>query len=199
MSDQLRIFRSTGAALERFIPALAQLRITVFRDFPYLYDGNMDYEQRYLRTYVEAPGSVMVLVVDGDDIVGASTAVPLEYETNEIKLPFVQAGVDPRRVFYLGESVLRENYRGRGLGVRFFREREAHAREIGQFEHVAFCAVDRPSDHPRRPAGYTPLDAFWRKRGYEKQSQLRTTMTWRDLDEATPTPKPMTFWLKRLS
>lgn len=199
MSDQLRIFRSTGAALERFIPALAQLRITVFRDFPYLYDGNMDYEQRYLRTYVEAPGSVMVLVVDGDDIVGASTAVPLEYETNEIKLPFVQAGVDPRRVFYLGESVLRENYRGRGLGVRFFREREAHAREIGQFEHAAFCAVDRPSDHPRRPAGYTPLDAFWRKRGYEKQSQLRTTMTWRDLDEATPTPKPMTFWLKRLS
>lgn len=199
MDDQLRVFRCTGAALEQYIPALAQLRIAVFRDFPYLYDGDMDYEQQYLRTYVEAPESVMVLVVDGDDVVGASTAVPLEHETDEVKSPFVQAGVDPRRVFYLGESVLRKKYRGRGLGVQFFREREAYARAIDHFEHAAFCAVDRPSDHPRRPAGYTPLDAFWRKRGYEKQSQLRTTMTWRDLDEANPTPKPMTFWLKRLA
>ena len=31
----------------------------------------------------------------------------------------------------------------------------------------AFCAVQRPSDHPERPPGYAPLDPFWRKRGYE--------------------------------
>lgn len=30
----------TGAGLAEVIPALARLRITVFRDFPYLYDGD---------------------------------------------------------------------------------------------------------------------------------------------------------------
>jgi len=46
----LQITRVTGADLERHIPALAGLRIQVFRDFPYLYAGDADYESKYLRT-----------------------------------------------------------------------------------------------------------------------------------------------------
>ena len=39
---------------------------------------------------------------------------------------------------------------------------------LGGFTHCAFCAVVRPPDHPLRPAGYVPLDAFWTARGYAK-------------------------------
>ena len=59
-------------------------------------------------------------------------------------------------------------------------------------------AVERPIDHPRRPADYTPLDVFWERRGYRKAPELATTYSWKELDEASPSPKPMTFWLKAL-
>jgi hypothetical protein len=56
----------------------------------------------------------------------------------------------------------------------------------------------RPADHPRRPQGYVPLDAFWRKRGFAAVPGLVGQIAWRDLDEAEESVKPMQFWLKDL-
>ena len=102
------------------------------------------------------------------------------------------------RLFYSGESVLLPEYRGRGLGRRFFQEREAHVRALGRFETVCFCAVQRPAHHPRRPVDYQPLDALWTRQGFVKHPELCATFSWRDLDEAAESPKPMVFWLKSL-
>lgn len=198
MPPELRIERVTGAELEHHIPELARLRIEVFRDFPYLYDGTPEYEARYLRTYMDSPDAVVVLAFDGDRVVGASSALPLRHETEEFVQPFVDAGFDPREVFYLGESVLLRPYRGRGIGVRFFAEREAHGRALGGLRWASFCAVDRPTDHPRRPADYVPLDAFWHRRGYVKRPDLTTRYVWKDLDDMEDTAKTMTFWTKPL-
>ncbi|MDT8406118.1 MAG: GNAT family N-acetyltransferase [Methylococcales bacterium] len=196
MTETIRVQRYSGQALEQFIADLARLRIQVFRDFPYLYDGDFDYEQKYLKTYIECPESVIVLAFDGDKIIGASTAIPLRYETEEVKKPFIEHGYNVDEVFYCGESVLDKNYRGRGLGVRFFAEREAHAEQLGGFKHITFCCVERPLDHSRRPADYVPLDQFWNKRGYVKHPELTTHYAWKDLDDSEETPKLMTFWLK---
>lgn len=190
--------RLTGTAIGPYLSEVARLRIAVFREWPYLYDGDMDYEKHYLATYSASPESLFVLVRDGGRIVGASTGLPMADETDAFKRPFIDLGYDPQRIFYFGESVLLPEYRGRGLGVRFFAEREGYARELGRFTHTAFCAVERPADHPRRPAGHVPLDAFWGRRGYSKHPELATTYTWKDLDEPDQTPKPMTFWLKPL-
>lgn len=196
MAKEIRIKRWSGKPLEKYIPELARLRIEVFHDFPYLYDGDYDYEARYLQTYINAPDSVIVLAFDGETVVGASTAIPLQRETEEFKRPFIEHGYDPARVFYCAESVLQKQYRGLGIGVRFFEEREAHARELGGFDYIAFCCVQRPDDHPRRPKDYVPLDKFWNRRGYVKHPELYTPYTWKDLDEETPSPKTMVFWLK---
>lgn len=196
MAKNIRIERWSGAALEQYIPELARLRIEVFRDFPYLYDGDFDYEKKYLQTYIDCPESVIVIAFDGDKVVGASTAIPMKFETHEIKKPFIENGYNLDDVFYCSESVLNKNYRGLGIGVRFFEQREAHAEDLGGFRHICFCCVERPADHPRRPAGHVPLDQFWNKRGYFKHPELNTTYTWKDLDDTGETPKPMTFWLK---
>jgi len=196
MSKDIRIERCSGAALEQYIPELARLRIEVFRDFPYLYDGDYDYEKKYLQTYIDTPESVIVLALDDDNVVGASTALPMKYETEPLKQPFIEHGYNLDEVFYCSESVLNKDYRGLGLGVRFFQQREAHAADLGGFKFITFCCVERPLDHPRRPANYVPLDKFWNKRGYFKHPELKTTYTWKDLDELEETPKPMTFWLK---
>jgi GNAT superfamily N-acetyltransferase len=198
MSDSLHLQRLSGAAIDVWLPELARLRIQVFREFPYLYDGSAAYEEKYLKTYVDAPDSVMVLVRDGERVVGASSGLPLEAEPPNVIEPFLAHGYDPRRIFYYGESVLLPEYRGRGLGKRFFEEREAHARGLGRFEIACFCAVQRPVDHPRRPAGYAPLDALWNRQGFVRHPELHTTFSWRDLDEDQASPKPMVFWLKSL-
>ena len=51
----------------------------------------------------------------------------------------------------------------------------------------------------RRPAGYVPLDAFWHKRGFAPAPGLVGQISWRDLDEATESAKPMQFWTKPLA
>ena len=198
MSDERRIERLYGAAIAQQLPGIAQLRIQVFREFPYLYEGSEDYERKYLQTYIDSPDSLFVLVFDGERLVGASSGLPLSDEVDDLRRPFEQQGEPVERIFYCGESVLLPEYRGRGIGVRFFEEREAHARRLGRFEKICFCAVERPADHPRRPADYLPLDGFWQRRGYQKRSDLRTTFVWQDLDETAESPKPMVFWMKSL-
>ncbi|MCO6479370.1 MAG: GNAT family N-acetyltransferase [Phaeodactylibacter sp.] len=193
----LNVTTLTGKAILPYLDALARLRIEVFREYPYLYDGDMEYERRYLRAFLEAPDSLLVLVQNGKEVVGASTALPLEHETENIKQPPAEAGYDVEKVFYFGESVLRKAYRGQGLGNRFFEERERHARKLGRFDTLAFCAVIRPEDHPRRPEDYLPLDAFWRRRGFS-QTDIYCYISWQGLDEEEESPKALQFWIKSL-
>lgn len=188
----------TGPDILPFAEDLARLRIEVFRRFPYLYDGDMAYERKYIDTYARSPGSLFVLAFDGDWVVGAATGIPMADETQEFKQPFLEQGYQPERIFYFGESVLLPQYRGQGIGVAFFDHRERHARDQGGFTHTCFCAVERPADHPMRPAGYQPLDDFWRKRGYARVPALHTEYRWRDIGDSSQTAKPMMFWLKSL-
>ena len=200
MNESLTIRRLTGSdpELRAFLPDLARLRIEVFRDFPYLYDGTVEYEEKYLETYTECPESIVVLVLDGEKAVGATTGLPMDAETEEFRKPFVEAGHDPARIFYCAESVLLPAYRGRGVYPKFFAEREGHARALGRFDLCTFCCVQRPEDHPLRPGDYVPLDRIWSKFGYVKHPELTTTYDWKDVDTVEETAKPMVFWLKSL-
>lgn len=194
----LRFEQLYGADIERHIDALATLRITVFRDWPYLYEGTREYEKRYLQTYLKCPRSLAILVWDGDACVGASTVQPLADAPRDMQQPFIDAGMDLSSVDYFGESVVLRAYRGQGLGVKFFELRETHARSLG-LSTCVFCAVQRSNDDPRRPKDYVPNDVFWTKRGYRKKTDLRTTISWPDVGEATSTDKPMTFWTRELA
>ncbi len=195
----IEILPIRGPDIAPYLDDLAALRIRVFRDFPYLYDGDRDYERQYLQTCIDSPHSLAVLVRSGSDIVGASTCVPLSDEDAAFRQPFEYAGIDTGDVFYLAESVLLPEFRGRGIGRRFFDQREAHARSLGNFRYTAFCAVERPAYHPRRPTNYRPLDPFWQSRGYREQPHLQAHFPWRDLDDAEETEKTLTFWLRELN
>ena len=188
----------SGEALVAAIPALARLRMTVFRDYPYLYDGSEAYEEEYLRTYAASGAAMAVLALDDNVIVGASTGIPMAHETAAFREPFMQLGLDPAHIFYCGESVLLPAYRGRGVYRAFFAGREAWARALGGFTQICFCAVERPANHPLRPRDYVPLDAAWRHFGYAPEPELQMQLAWKDIDQPASTPHPMRFWFKAL-
>jgi len=187
-----------GDELVAAIPALARLRMTVFRDYPYLYDGSEAYETGYLRTYASCDAAMAVLACEGEAIVGASTGIPMAHETAAFREPFARLGLDPARIFYCGESVLLPEYRGRGIYRAFFRGREDWARRLGGFTQICFCAVQRPADHPLRPRDYVPLDAAWRHFGYAPEPGLTMQLAWKDIDRDADTEHTMRFWFKAL-
>lgn len=185
-----------GEALRPHLRELGGLRIAVFREYPYLYDGDLDYEERYLETYVRSPRSLVMLLRHGGRLVGATTCLPMADESPEFQAPFLAAGYDLGEVFYFGESIILPECRGQGAGHEFFRRREEHARRTGLFRYTAFCAVDRVADHPLRPAGYAPLDGFWTRLGYAKRPELRCQLEWKETGEDAASAKTLSFWLK---
>ena len=195
--SELRYQPLQGAVLREHIAPLAALRLAVFRDWPYLYEGTLDYERGYLDTYARCAQSLAVLVWDGDRCVGATTALPLAAAERAMQQPFLDAGLPLDDTLYFGESVVLTSHRGRGIGVAFFEQRETHARALG-LKHCAFCAVDRPASHPLRPAGYQGNEAFWTRRGYTRQPRLACSFDWQDVDQAAPTPHTLTYWRRTL-
>ncbi|APG48483.1 GNAT family N-acetyltransferase [Phaeobacter porticola] len=185
----------TGAALETALPDLAALRIEVFRAFPYLYEGDAEYEQQYLRAYRDTADAILVAAYDGDKIIGAATGMPLVDHGDASQLHGF-AG-DMGAVFYCAESVLLPEYRGQGLGHAFFDHRETHAQSLG-FAKSAFCAVIRPDTHPLRPADYRSHDVFWTKRGYAPMPDVEAEFSWRDVGDERESRKKLRFWMRDL-
>lgn len=196
----VRVETLDGPRLTAGLDELSALRLRIFSDWPYLYDGNAAYEANYLQTFADAADAIIVGAFDGDKMVGAATAAPLAGHSQEFVPLFEARGFDPACVFYCGESVLLPEYRGRGIGHAFFDHREAHARRLNAagaaFRHATFCGVVRPDADPRKPPGYRPLDDFWRKRGYQQVPGMTGSYDWREIGTQEETPHAMQFWLK---
>ncbi len=193
----LKVATLEGAALQSALPGLAQLRIDVFRAYPYLYDGDVDYERRYVEKFSQATGAVIVGAFDGAKLVGAATGAPMIGQMDQWADPFRERGYDLEKLFYCGESVLLPAYRGHGVGHAFFDHREAQARRLGA-THSCFCGVVRPQNHPLRPVDFRPLDAFWRKRGYTPLDGVQAVFDWKEHGDAQETPHTLQFWIRPL-
>ena len=186
----------SGPDLDAALPALARLRIEVFRAFPYLYEGSLAYEETYLRKLAGAKDAFIVAAeTEAGEIVGCATGSGMDDQHDEFSLPLKTAGYDLASTFYFGESVLLPAYRGHGIGHAFFDAREAHAIAHG-YKRACFCAVERLANHPKRPEGYSPLDSFWNARGYSKLPGVTCHFTWPEEAGGPEIGHPMAYWMR---
>lgn len=197
--EKFNFYRLNGDQARSYIQELAELRLKVFFEFPYLYEGSLDYEKQYLETYFKAKHSFIFLVEDEGKIVGATTSIWAQEEEENFRKPFSSIGLNPEEVFYFGESVLLSEYRGLGIGKMFYDEREKFARSLGFIKYLSFCAVIREEGHPLRPKEYKPLDTFWTALGFIKKQGLTTKYEWIDRNESQASFKDMQFWIKDIS
>lgn len=194
----VRITSLTGAALIAALDDLADLRIAVFRDWPYLYGGDRAYERDYLAAYAASDRAVVVgAFADDGALVGAATAAPMAEHAEDFAEPFTARGIDLSGIYYFGESVLLPEWRGHGIGHAFFDHREDAARRHG-FGTACFCAVIRAEGDPRRPAAYRALDPFWRERGYAPADGLIAQFGWAEIGSDAEVEHPMQFWMRQL-
>lgn len=175
-----------GQDVKSLIPQIAALRIEIFKDPPFLYEGDLNYEKKYLEKFTYAQDAIVVVAFDGDEVIGVSTGLPLIFESEDVKKPFSH----PEEYFYFGESILKNKYRGLGIGRRFFDEREKHVKDLGKFKYICFCTIK--TEEKRH------LEDFWAKRGYTKHPELTCFISWKQIGETEETPKEMVFWIKKL-
>lgn len=193
----VKITQLKGKQIKDYINELAKLRIETFKEYPYLYEGNLEYEQKYLSTYTNCDETLLILVQDGERVVGCSTAIPLEFESIECQQPFLDNNLNIKEYFYLGESVLLPQYRGQGIYRHFFEARENAAKEYGS-KVAAFCGVVREENDKRQPPNYEPLNKIWQHFGYQKSDSLVSEYSWKEVGAKEETKHDMIYWIKQL-
>lgn len=58
--------------------------------------------------------------------------------------------------------------------------------------------VDRPSDHPCKPANYQSLDQIWRHFNYEVMLDIKIAMAWDQVDTGIETANTLSIWEKKI-
>jgi len=189
----MTILELSGTKVLGYLDQLAGLRLSIFRDYPYLYDGLLEDERRYLAGYAEQ-GQVLVALDEGR-VVGAITGMPLAKESAAFVEPFRNAGLVPEQYYYIGELLFEQPYRNRGWGSRLLARLEQLVADQGCYRSLCLATVLRPDDHPLRPVGFTPIDLFCQRHGYSLINGITAQVPWRELDGQVSN-KALAFWHK---
>lgn len=187
----------TGFALGGSLDDLASLRINVFREYPYLYDGVREDELKYLRLYMGTPDAFVISVKDGGNMVGAATGVPLCYEHDSLIVPFKGTSYSVEELFYVGELLFYPKYRACGLGIRLLEQVVEHVRSLGKYRYLTCATVVRPDRHLLCPESYIKIDRFLARTGFELLPGVTASFAWKEAD-GNNYDHPMQFWIKEL-
>ncbi|MFZ2949700.1 MAG: GNAT family N-acetyltransferase [Desulfuromonadaceae bacterium] len=187
----------TGAAIADCLDDVATLRLDIFQEYPYLYQGRREDELNYLGTYAEAPDACVILASDGSAIIGAATGMPLIHEDVQMVDAFAGTTFPLNEIYYIGELLFRPAYRNCGLGQKLLARLESHIHPLGRYHRFTCATVERPDDHPSRPHDYIPVTRFLARTGFVRLPGVTTHFIWRETD-GVKRDHPMQFWSKEL-
>ncbi len=188
----------TESTITDALDALATLRLDIFKEYPYLYQGRREDELAYLRSYAEKPEACVILASDGTEVIGAATGMPLIHEDAQLRDAFAGSGYPLESIYYVGELLLQPAYRSAGLGQKLLTQMERHIRSLGHFQQLTCATVERPDNHPLRPDDAIPISRFLARTGFVHLPGVTTRFTWRETD-GVKREHTMQFWIKDLS
>lgn len=113
-------------------------------------DGHLNFE-RYIREQIAAPGSLVLVALDGRDVVGYSLSLPARHPPVYLREAY---GL-------ISDMAVKEGHRRRGIGEAMYREISDFFRRSG---------IDRIELRmsPRNPLA----SAFWEKMGFKEHVRV---------------------------
>ena len=187
-----------GAQIHDCLEDIAQLRLAIFKEYPYLYDGRLQDELEYLRHYAAHGEAIAIIAFCANNIAGAVTAIPLHCESNDMTAPFAATSYPVERVYYIGELLFYQDYRNQGLGTRLLSRIEQHVRKQMSYDYLASATVVRPDNDPLCPEGYVPIKRFLDRNRFVKLPGVTTHFTWKETD-GMRRGHEMQLWIKDLA
>lgn len=163
------------------IGMLAQMRITYFREYPYLYEGTKEYEINYLGEYrKKALDAYLVQAFDGERLVGILTGCAFASDIDVVRdgaklfktnrLPFEQ-------YYYIGEAIIIPEYQNKKILPHLLYTLGKEVKKLNKYQSVCFLTVIRQDDDSRKPADYRSTDKLWEKLGCQRPG-VKTSFEW---------------------
>lgn len=189
-----------GSEITNYTELIGQWRIQYFREFPYLYQGTMEYEAKYLAGLVSNPHAVVAVARDNAQIIGFVTALPLVSDfdiVKEFNAHFQTLNRNIQDYCYIGEIIIHPDYRGNGLALEMTQRIEQDMQQRG-FKGACFLCVVRDPDHPLRPADYLEIDGLCQRANYIK-TDIVSQFEWPTIQadgSCRNMQNPMVLWIK---
>jgi hypothetical protein len=185
-----------GREVEPYVNDISRLRIILFREYPYLYEPDEEVDRGLVRLYT-TEYAIVVIAKDGEKMIGAMTGVPLNAVPARFLELFSTNQIDSAGIFYLGDALIEEKYRGGRLAFKMYNAFEKAVQAEGRYRQIAVIQANKPKDDPKRPANYVPL-VNCGNRGYVEHPELTIMTPWRAVGDVVETNHSVTFWLKPL-
>ena len=200
MITDIKIFH--GKELFPWIKVIADLRLTEFKNFPYLYVGDITIEEQYLTRYAENDHSILTVVYCDKEIAGISTGIPL-VRTSKITADmleiFEKSGINTDDYYYYGEFIVAPQFRNLGIAKKLFIKQSKIVKAWG-FKNACLMTIDREAHHPLKPQHYISTDTLWQKFGFIKTA-MKIKARWPTMmpdGKIVNTENTLSFWIAEL-
>lgn len=188
-----------GDAIAELIPFIAEQRLAIFKEYPYLYQGNYEGEYMYLAWFASLPHSAVAVAYQNSQPIGFFTGTAFAdfapHFQGSFEL-FENAGLDPAIYYYLSEAIVLPEYRNKSLCRHMTQALEQYARARGFSAGCFTC--EQHEHHPLKPAGYKELGPLFAKLGYRK-TELTIFFAWDTIQldgSIKAASHPLTYWVR---
>lgn len=198
MTVHLETFK--GADIQPYTRLLSEMRLKEFRQFPYLYIGNMEDDLAYTQTFSSTPQGRLIVAFQGNQVVGVRSGMPLEtplFFLDRWRSFLQKQGINTKKCFFSGEIVIDPAFQKKGLRSQLMNQYFQEVEAMGFTSIMAITSL-RPLDHPLRPQDYVDIDMP--RYGFEN-TNIVLSNTWPTL-QADGTVKEqenhLIVWMKNL-
>lgn len=185
-----------------YIEKISQLRIEAFKEYPYLYQGELAYEKQYVRGYTtDSKAMIAIAKLDGT-IAGISSGIPLISESeivSDAKKIFSAQKINISDYYYYGEIIILPEFRSQGNASKLYSAQDELIKSWG-FKYACILTVVREEDHPLKPKDYKSPDKMWEHFGFFRNN-LTTKHHWPTIQSdmsVVDIDNILEFWTKKL-
>jgi GNAT superfamily N-acetyltransferase len=187
-----------GQELLSNIPEFAKLRLTIFREYPYLYEGDPALEKSYLSLFASSSDAFFIVAKIKNQVVGAISGLPLDVAQKEIRDVFHQSAIETGEYYALCEIIVLKEHRNKKIGSVLYKEFENQLLKMKRYKKVVLWQIVRAQGDLKRPNDYFSLDNFWCKKGFIKHPEFICYIHWKEISDKEESSHRFEFWIKEL-